>query len=95
MTTTGASTNAGGHVPKCGTDLTPPCPPPDPLLETREYVIEHLAGVNASPERRRAITAQVDTYLQVALRGAYALLRAATALPPEEPRAENGATNGH
>ena len=22
----GPRTNAGGHVPKCGTDLTPPCP---------------------------------------------------------------------
>lgn len=100
--TTGASTNTGGNVPKCGTDLTPPCPPPDPLVETRNFVIDELAGPAASPERRCAITAQVDTFLQASLRAAFVLLRASTALPPEDPKRSaaesrngNGSTLNH
>lgn len=81
--TTGASTNAGGNVPKCGTPGTPPCPPPDTFFETRTLVIDQLAGAGASRKRRCAITAQVDTYLQTALRGAFALIRGSEAVPAE------------
>ena len=63
--------------PDCGTPGTPPCPPPDLFFETRALVIDRLAGEGASREHRRNITAQVDTYLQVALRSAFVLLQGA------------------
>jgi hypothetical protein len=66
---------AGPSVPDCGTPGTPPCPPPNVFFETRALVIDRLAGAEASRERRRTITAQVDTYLQAALRSAFVLLQ--------------------
>ena len=65
----------GPSVPDCGTPGTPPCPPPNVFFETRALVIDRLAGAEASRERRRTITAQVDTYLQAALRSAFVLMQ--------------------
>lgn len=62
-------------VPDCGTDGTPPCPPPNVFFETRALVIDRLAGPGAPWERRRIITAQVDTYLQAALRSTFVLIQ--------------------
>ena len=61
--------------PNCGTPGTPPCPPPDVFFQTRALVIDRLAGADATTEHRRAITAQVDTYLQAALRSAFVLMQ--------------------
>ena len=62
-------------VPDCGTDGTPPCPPPNVFFETRALVIDRLAGPGAPWERRRIITAQVDTYLQAALCSTFILIQ--------------------
>jgi hypothetical protein len=86
----------GKPVPDCGTDGTPPCPPPNVFFETRAFVIDRLAGPGAPWGRRRIITAQVDTYLQAALQSTFILLqglqgqgadRTAPGVGPEAPRA--------
>ncbi|HEX2691070.1 MAG TPA: hypothetical protein VHN14_30860 [Kofleriaceae bacterium] len=49
-------------------------------------VIDRLAGPGASRERRRSITAQVDTYLQAALRSAFVLLQGSLAQAEESKK---------
>jgi len=45
------------------------------FFETRALVIDRLAGPGAPWERRRIITAQVDTYLQAALCSTFILIQ--------------------